>query len=100
MVDEIFERLWVKSFPIGFAEGRAEFDNFWNSPYSELSEQRKGKASQICSLLTQSNFVPSVGECDGTVDYNEACDSAVLDAKLVNLHRLWDDNSSLAQIFG
>ncbi len=100
MVDEIFERLWVKSFPIGFAEGRAEFDNFWNSPYSELPEHRQATAVQFSSLLTELGYVPNVGECDGTEDYNEACGVSVREAKNANRNRLLEDNSSLAQIFG
>ncbi len=99
MVDEIFERLWVKSFPIGFAEGRAEFDNFWNSPYSELPEHRQAKAVQFSNLLTELGYVPNVGECDGTEDYNEAYGVSVREAKNANRNRLLENNSSLAQIF-
>ena len=100
MVDVIFERLWVKSFPIGFAEGRAEFDNFWISPYSELPEHRQAMAVQISNLLTERGYVPNVDECDGIEDYNQACGASVREAKNANRNRLLEDNSSLAQIFG
>ena len=99
-VEQIYQRLWVKSFPIGFAEGRAEFDNFWNSPYSELPEHRQATAKRYSNLLTSLGYVPSVAECDGTEDYNDAYDVSMREAKNANRNRLSEDNLSLAQIFG
>ena len=99
-VEQIYQRLWVKSFPIGFDEGRAEFDNFWNSPYSELPEHRQATAVIFSNLLTEMGNFDSSSYYDGDEDYNDACYARVRDAKNANRNRLSEENLSLAQIFG
>jgi hypothetical protein len=99
-VEQIYQRLWVKSFPIGFDEGRAEFDNFWNSPYSELPEHRKATAVIFSNLLTEMGNFASSSYYEGELAYNDECDARVREAKNANRNRLSEDNLSLAQIFG
>ena len=98
MVDQIYERFWVKSFPQGVVTSRVEFDTFWNTPYSELPEHRQFLAVHYVFLLARQADV-TVGSCDGTEDFNAACDLNVREMAYVNRRRLEVDNASLAQIF-
>ena len=98
MVDQIFERYWVKMFPQGVVTTRAEFDTFWNTPYSELPEHRRFLAVHYVFLLAEQADV-TVGSCDGTEDFNACCVLNVRERVCVNRRRLERDNASLAQIY-